>query len=174
MDIQSSTVKKITITNIPNLDPISVYLEDFGKGRGNLIITCANESWTYYWGSMGEHNLSQFITTCDNHYLSKKLNPVVKADIDDCDGLEKHAQKHIMELRRNNDISKDDARKLYDECYKLFDYKDTDSAGYSEIMYNIFGDEWWDCLPIKPNPEYMYFCRILDIVKEALNYKDKK
>ena len=35
-------------------------------------------------------------------------------------------------------------------------------------MYDIFGDEWYDCLPTKPNPNYQYLCRILDVVREAL------
>ena len=168
MDIQTSTVKKLVLTKVPNLDSISVYLEDFGSGKGNIVISCYNQSWSFYWGAMGEYTLSKFITTCDNHYLAKKLNPNVTSEIYDEEGFENYAQKHIIQLRKEDSITRERARELYDQCWLLSDYKDTDTAQYSEIMFQIFGDEWYEFTPQKPNPEYNYFCRILDAVKEAL------
>jgi hypothetical protein len=170
MKITTSLVKKIVVNDLKEerLDPISIYLEDYGVGAGKLIITCFDKSWTYYWGSMGEGNLTDFILSCDNWYLSKKLNPSVPADLNDEDGLEDEAKKRIIEKRKHDEISKNEARDLYDNCDSLLLNKDCDSERYSELMYDIFGDEWYDCLPKKPNPEYTYFHRILDVVKKAL------
>ena len=98
MKVEDSTVRKITITDIKLLDPISVYLEDYGAGRGKITITCFNDSWSNYWGSMGENTIAQFITKCDNHYLSKKFSPDVPSDIDDPEGLEGFAKIGIIFL----------------------------------------------------------------------------
>ena len=158
----------MVISDIPQLDDIEVYLEDYEKGRGKIIITCFNKSWTYYWGSMGDTTLAQFISSCDNWYLSGKLNPDVKDDIQDDDKLNEFTKKHIIKRRKEDCLDKKHARELYNKCYRLDELKYFDSEEYANMMDNVFGDEWWYCYPTKPNPEYNYFCRILDIVKEAL------
>ena len=171
MKIETSSVTKLVISDVKSLDPVAIYLEDYAKGQGKLIITCYDKSWTDYWGAMGDNDLASFVISCDNHYLAKKLAPDTKSTINDEDGLENYAKEHILDLRKHDDISKKDARRLYDECYRLnseYDIKNLDSSNYADLMYDIFGDEWYDGLPTKPNPEYEYFCRILDVVREAL------
>lgn len=168
MQITASLVRKITVSEIESLDPISIYIEDYAQGKGKLIITCHDESWSYYWGAMGTQNLAQFILTADNDYLAKKLSPSTPSTINDDDSIEIQAKRHIIERRKEDGLNKEDARKLYDLCPKLQEYKDYDIATYSDIMYEIYGDEWWDCLPTKPNPKYQYLHRIIDVVKEAL------
>lgn len=104
MKITESTVKKITITNVQNLDPVSVMVEDFGQGEGKITITCFGEAWSHYW-------------------------------------------------RREGDISKETARERWDS---------------NELLYEVFGDEYWYCTPKKPNPEYQYLCRIIKTVQAGL------
>jgi hypothetical protein len=61
----------IDILRIPkptNLDPITVYLEDEGEGRGRATIVCYNEAWTCYWGSM-RGSLLDFMARCNSSYL---------------------------------------------------------------------------------------------------------
>jgi hypothetical protein len=168
MKILNTTVKKIAITDIKNLDPISVYLEDFNDGRGKLIITCWDKSWSYYWGGMGTRNLKEFILSADNHYLSRKLAPNIPSDINDEDNFVKDAKKQIIRQRREGLISKFAARELYDECETVMQWKGEEATAYEIMMFEIYGDEWWECLPKKTNPEYEYFSRILDTVKLAL------
>ncbi len=168
MKTQTSMVKKIVITDIPNLDNVAVYLEDYEEGKGKITITCFNKSWTYYWGCMGECNLTKFIIGCDNHYLSGKLNPNVDSDVYDEEGFENYAKEHVIRRRKERCLSKEEARESYDRCFLLAEYKEFDSKEYAQLMYDIFGDDWYDCSPKKPNPEYSYFCRILDVIKEAL------
>lgn len=168
MDIQTSTVKKIVINKVSNLDSIAVYLEDYSKGKGKVTITCFNDSWTYCWTAMGDNTLAEFISTCDNHYLSEKLNPTVDREICDNKAYEKFAKDHIIYRRRKDCIPKEEARELYDKCRYLGDYKYEDSAEFARIMYEIFGDDWYECEPKRLNPKYQYFCRILDTIKEAL------
>ena len=167
MKIQSSSVTKLIVTDIKSLDPVAIYLEDYAKGQGKLIITCYDKSWTDYWGAMGDNDLASFVISCDNHYLAKKLNPDVKNTITDEDGLEDYARKYIIARRREDILDKNTARALYNDCDSLLIYRDTDYEAYSNLMYEIFGDEWW--------PKYEYFSRILDVVREALKeYKNEE
>ncbi len=76
MKVATSTIKKLTITDIDNIDPIHVMLEDDGPGAGRITITCFNQSWTNYWGSMSDRTISQFFRDCGNDYLGPKLSNV--------------------------------------------------------------------------------------------------
>ncbi len=38
----------------------------------------------------------------------------------------------------------------------------------SEIMQRVFGDDWHVCLPERPNPDYLYLCRIILAVQSAM------
>lgn len=172
MKIKTETVHKLTITDIPSLDPIAVYMEDVGKGQGKIIITCFNESWSYYWGAMGENTLGKFFANCDTSYIALKLSPNLNSTIDDPENIVDHAKRHVIELRRNDDLDKKNARILYEKADSLYDLWDEfgghGGETYRDTMSDIFGDEWYDCIPQKPNPKYEYLCRIINTVKEAL------
>ena len=45
MKIEHSTARKFIITEIKGFDPISVYLEDFKSGQGQITIKCYNQIW---------------------------------------------------------------------------------------------------------------------------------
>lgn len=38
MKVEETTVRKLTITEIPNLDPISVIIEEYEVGQAKVII----------------------------------------------------------------------------------------------------------------------------------------
>ena len=162
MNIQHGKIDKILITNVPHLDPISVFLEDCGAGRGQVTIECFGKAWSYFWGGIGGKSIGEFFYSCDNHYLRGKFAPELKSTIRDEDGLPNHAKKHILSRRREDSISKETARKLYDLAENLC--RDNENA-----MYDIYGDEWWDYEPTVVNPEWEYLGRILDAVKDGVN-----
>lgn len=54
------------------LDPITVYAEDKGNGRGSLTVRCFAEAWTCYWGGMGD-TLHGFIASVDPQYLADNM-----------------------------------------------------------------------------------------------------
>ena len=66
------TVEAVEISNIKSLDPIQVYWEDFGDGRGRVTITCYGEAWTAYWGAMGDP-IKKFFTKADDEYIATRL-----------------------------------------------------------------------------------------------------
>jgi len=72
MNIVESTVLKLEITDLPRLDPIRVYLEDYAPGKGRITISCYDAAWVGYWGAMG-CSITEFFTRSGAEYLSGNL-----------------------------------------------------------------------------------------------------
>ncbi len=49
MKITKSQCERIIITDIKGLDPITVFLEDYGPRQGQITIRCYDEIWSAYW-----------------------------------------------------------------------------------------------------------------------------
>lgn len=182
MKIETSTVTKLTITEVARLDPITVILEDIEPRKGKIIIECYGKSWSSYWGGMGSDTIAQFFGSMDEHYLAKNLSDI-SADITDGDSIKDGAFRQIIVLRwgkmvrsrlsvdgyvriGRDEITTAEARELWEEV----DSADFGSDGWSDpkLMQKVFGDEWWYRLPTKPNPDYQYLCRIINAVQAAL------
>ena len=73
MEIVKSTVRRLEIFNLPRLDPIRVYLEDYDPGKGRITISCYDAAWVGYWGAMGSRTIAQFFIDNDAEYLSGNL-----------------------------------------------------------------------------------------------------
>ena len=161
MKTEQTQATKIKLTELDGLDPVSVILEDIGLGKGSVVIECYNEVWSSYWGAMGGRTISEFFCSCDDGYLSKNLSNV-RSTIDDFDGLAKILQKQIIQNRVDGDVDKETAREQYDAAETVEPHSE---QGY---MHDVLGDEWWYRIPSKPNPDYEYLCRIINVVKAAL------
>lgn len=55
------------------LDSITVFWQNFEKGRGRVTIECYGSAWTAYWGGMGDRTIQQFFAECGSDYLFGKL-----------------------------------------------------------------------------------------------------
>jgi hypothetical protein len=165
MKIVKEMVQKLMVSDIKGLDPIAIYLEDQGPGCGKITITCYGQSWTSYWGAMGEgHTIATFISSCNNQYLANKLSDV-KSMVNDPDKLLEDMKKIILTKRKELELNEKDARDYYDEV----EFSDAESImANHDLLYKVYGDEWWWFLPKSPNPEYVYLDRIITTVKEAL------
>ena len=73
MNITDTTVQLLTITDVPGLDTIRVYLEDYEPGRGRITISCYGRAWTAYWGGMYQATLKQFVPSCGADYIRDNL-----------------------------------------------------------------------------------------------------
>ena len=82
MKITESTVTKITLTELERLDPINIFLEDFQLGQGKLTVECYGESWSSYWGAMGDRDISEFLLSCDNDYIIRNISTVNRSIVD--------------------------------------------------------------------------------------------
>jgi len=65
-----SIVTRLEITELPNLDPIRIYVEDYEPGRGRITISCYDAAWVGYWGAMSGRTIAEFFVDCDAEYLA--------------------------------------------------------------------------------------------------------
>jgi len=170
MLVKLSKVQKLSLTDLMGephkLDPVSVILEDFGTGKGKIIIECFGQSWSSFWPAMGERDIAAFFCRCDEHYIAKNLSGV-RSDIPDYAGLVEKARNEVVRLRRDGDLNGIEARELFDQCRKFEEVENADQVdGF--LMQEIFGDDWWYCIPDKPNPDYRYLCRIIKAVQAGI------
>lgn len=167
MKITKSVVNKLRITDVVNLDPITVIAENFGPGSGKIIIECYGESWAHYWSHMGErHTLETFFCKASDDYLAGKLVRG-KTDEPDWDGMPKRIRKEIITLRRSKELSRDDARDYYDDASELT--HEINAYLHSELLSIALGDDWIRHIPECPTREFNYLMKIIPVVKEAFN-----
>lgn len=165
-----SDVRKLRITEIDNLDPITVILEDFEPGRGKIIIECFGESWTAGWYAMGDRTIAEFFISCDNYYLGNKLSRM-SPKINDEEALVPDAKKSILTMRLEGEIDSATARDLYDRVC-AYDGCGHEFMADHNLLYEVYGDDWHHCIPQTTNPRWEYLCRIIDAVRDALRTVD--
>lgn len=174
MKVETSTCTKVVISDLINsefkLDPVTVYLNDIGPRQGKITIECYGQSWSAYWGGMGDRTIAEFFCSCDAHYLAGKLSDI-RSNVDDLEGLPAIAREEIIRLRKAHVLDADGAREMWDDTEWLeiesVERLHCDTAA-GELMRQIFGDEWWYSIPEKPNPDYEYLCRIIRAVQAGL------
>ena len=150
MNIKTTQVTKHLLTNLDRLDPISVVTENMGEGRGKITIECYGEAWSSYWGAMGDRTIEQFFCSCDEHYIAKNLSPHLDSEIYDGDAMQQLIKDSGLEY--------------------AYEQRD-DPWNDHDLMCDMFGPDpynWYDQIPKMTNPDYAYFCRIINTVKAAL------
>ena len=55
------------------LDPVAVYIEQYGPKSSRMTVQCYAQAWTGYWGSHGDEGLEAFLLSCDDDYISNGL-----------------------------------------------------------------------------------------------------
>jgi len=164
-----SQVKKYCIKEVESLDTVNVFLEDFRPGVGRIVIEVFGESWASSWTGMGERDMATFFCSCNSQYLIGKLAPMLESRIRSDSGMVDHLKLRIREHRREDMITKENARKWYKMAEDVPDDANSDCLAYSEFpVCDLLGDEWWYDLPMIPNHKYEYLKRIVDVVQEAL------
>lgn len=174
MKLETSTITMLRITEVPGLDPIRVMLDDIGPSQGRINIECYGKAWASYWGAMGGRTIAQFVASCGNHYLIKNLSPGLDGGKFCGHTLEKDARKKVLALRIKRDVSRDEARDLYERAGDLHSCETLNECWHAdiELLQALYGqDEWW--YPVEAaasidNPEYIGLSKICDAVKEGL------
>ena len=177
MKVTETKVLSIEITEVERLDPIRVMAENYEPGQGRITITCYGKAWTSAWFAMNGDSVQQFFIRVSNDYLIGNFAPQINSEIDDDNEANlEFVKAEICKLRRDDELSRDDARKLWDECEYADDVREyVCSMGISEAPKGLFGDDpWYARWPTVPNPEYQYLERILDAVREALKQLEAK
>jgi hypothetical protein len=74
----------LTVLNVPRqtfeqgakemeLDPLTVFFEDFGDARGQMTVVCWGRAWTHYWGNFGSGTVRDFVLRASTGYMVGKL-----------------------------------------------------------------------------------------------------
>jgi hypothetical protein len=173
MKIETSIVEKMTIRDCPDrLDTINVYFEDFGPGQGKVNIDVYGDAWSYYWCAMGkDYTVKRFFLKASLSYIISKLSTGISSDITDesADALDKGIRSEILKLRFQKELTEEEARDLWDRCWSI----DDGALRNEELLQDVFGDEWYYCLPTKENPKYLYLEKIVKTIKKALKESEK-
>lgn len=133
--------KKIRITGIKEIDPITVYYEDFDVGQGQIVIICYDKVWFSFWGAMGDYGILEFFLDSGVDYIAKNLSKI-KPTVPDFDKI-------------SSDVGSD----VSEENYQAF---------YSEVL-DLYGSP--PDLPEIPNHEFVYLCKIIETVQSAIKVK---
>jgi hypothetical protein len=171
MKIETSTVTKLLITGAPNLDPITVFLEELPVYRGKMIVECYGRSWSAYWGSMGG-TLLQFLKGVSTDYVAGCMFQGSVEEYD-AEGLETMLKNEVLKRRFKRDLSQQEA---YDLMYQI-ETSDFDAPYHLDnaMMVDLIGDDWHVCLPTRTTPDFAYLTRIIDAVRTvvAQTYPEK-
>lgn len=94
------------------------------------------------------------------------MAPGLSREESDGEAIADHIRKLVIQMRKKGDLEAEQAREIYDDSHRVDCQGDLQYWEHTEIM---FGEEWWHVdLPTRPNPEYVYLCRIIDAVREGL------
>lgn len=173
LKVERSQVTKLHISGAYGLDPITVFLEDFAPKHGKITVSCYDKTWHATWGGMWDGmTVGQFFCQLDVSYIIGYFDRQLSSRRYSGEAVAAKAKQLIIELRRERELDRDDARELFDEAEDVRHTNSMDHLGgaYSQFMEKVFGDEWW-ILPDdaeEPNPEWTYLCRIITTVQLAL------
>jgi len=176
MKITETKVQSLEITDVERLDPIRVMAENYEPGRGRITITCYGKAWTAFWPSMSGDSVQQFFIRVSNDYLIGCFAPMMNSEVDDDNEANlKFVKAEICKLRRDDELSRAEARKIWGECEYAEDVKQYACSMGVSSPTGLFGDDpWYARWPTVPNHEYQYLERILDAVREALKQLEAK
>ncbi len=73
MKTEEVKTQTILISDIPNLDPVTVVFRDEGPARGGILVECYGKAWAAFWGGMGSKTVREFVAMVGPDYLTSKL-----------------------------------------------------------------------------------------------------
>lgn len=185
MKIVESSIKSYKATELENLDPITIMVEDFGEGSAEVTIKIYGESWTSYWGSMGG-SVKDFFTRTNVPYLVNCFDRGIRATSENVDKsamkevFESKIKTLIKEQRYDQWLTKEDARLLWNnidtldfesivpehdhECFNWdMDHWSVDYDIWRKLFYNHMDyslsefNQWlWDSIEFQYEPNHQY------------------
>ncbi|WP_223508958.1 MULTISPECIES: hypothetical protein [unclassified Pseudomonas] len=174
MQVEASTIQKLEITDADALDPVTCILQDLGRFRGSLTVTCFGRSWTHQWNNTGANSIAEFVAWQNAEHLASALAPMMRQSVYDESQLVAYAKRVVVERRLGisldyDSLDKDEARRLYNACESLRGYVAFESLP-STLMTDLFGDEWFYAAGYAqgPNPDFVYLTRISQAVIDGL------
>lgn len=193
MKIEEGLVRQIKISEVEDLDPIRVVVEEYTKGEAKVIVECYGQSWSSYWGSMGG-SIKEFFTRTNVDYLVNCFERGIRPSTGelDTDAMKETFVSKVRECvleRVKEGYTKSPAnRDVYDECVEVsldqiapehpydcwnFEHYSMTEGSWEEVFYDKeFFTEWMEN-KVPPvfmvNHEYEYLYRIISVVRGVIN-----
>lgn len=185
MKLTLSTVTKLVLEDLERLDPVTLFLEDFGvracpieqdpdywTAQGQLTVRCYGESWTAYWGGMGQRTVAEFIQDCNVEYLLNCLNRGLQSTKFCAQALQRHARGEVCKRRRQHDLTAREAREWWTDLQALDGVEHPEGIYHHvELLEAIYGQWWEDDVrehAVGPNDAYAYLHRIVTAAKQGI------
>ncbi len=73
MKIEKVRNQTLRISEVPQLDDITIVLRDIEPGKGRIMVECFGASWAAYWGAMGTQTIRQFVVSCEAGYVMANM-----------------------------------------------------------------------------------------------------
>lgn len=148
MNIEEYNTKTYKITDLENIDNITVFIKTypnygFGNTYGEITVRCWDKAWHSSFSSIGCKSMEQFIASVDKHYLQRKFKSFSR--VIDFDQIEK------------------DTGNYYDNDFIAGMNVESIISHYG----NIFEDS--DCLPMVSPTDERFLQKICQIVIDAMN-----
>lgn len=171
MKIVTSTVQKVWIPGSDDLDPITVYLENYEPGKGKITIESWGRAWSSAWPAMSNRSVEQFFADAGTPYLAGYLDTGIESEVmnPDMDELRASICREVFAYRRTKQFDRAMARDLYDRAQEV-EMGPCYCTDY-ELLSALYGDDWYECslnaLKV-PNQKYIHLCKVIEAVKEGL------
>ena len=78
------------------LDPVTVYVEQYGETSSRIVVQCYARAWTAYWGGHGNKPVEQFVCECYPEYVADNLTWGLNGII--VKRREKHEYAYLMRI----------------------------------------------------------------------------
>lgn len=166
MKITHIPITKLRVTDAAGLDPIDVYVENVRDNAGHMTLTCFGKAWTAYWGNTGTSTLTDFILGVDVDYLANCLQRGIESREYDSAEARAIAIRRVLRTRRIRCISKRYAEQQYTELIDI--HMEDDPWRQVDVMRTLLGPDWLECLPMRPNPDYVYLVKIIEAARGGL------
>ena len=153
MNVKKLQTETYILTDLGDLDAVTVYVTNYELGQGKLVIECFGDAWAHYWGAMGEQTLQEFMLSANNDYL---LNKLMSGDT---------MQTDFEEI---NDTA---GKRGFEEICVT---SDVEVAIMADEMAECFGGDWMMDLPRCHTTEYHYLRRILNAIKGAFSQEKRE
>lgn len=176
MKVEQTNVVRLKLTDLEQLDPITIFIEDISPRQGKITIECYGKSWSTYFSGCGDNGLADFIVGLNTEYLVDRFDVRLEKYEPDFDLYLEEMRQKLIEMRKDQWISKGLARELYDvtdwsEYVTSNPYEPIKNPCFLyEREFDDLGFEGFD-VPERVSSDYAYLCRIVDAVKAGLKQR---
>lgn len=178
MKIEDTQTRTIKIWDVENyFDIILVNLSDSYPGAGRLTLTADSDSWSYFWGGMGEdRTLEEFLLDASVDYLVMKLGNGIRSTLDERDDEEcvRALQQAIAHRRRRGYITKEDARSAWHEIEGCENVYNRYEWSHDFEVFELLDDDDVNWPEPGPNPAYERLAYAVTQMREALTKLKEK